>query len=321
MCNFIIILLITFSLLSGYYCNTTGAYDTIICPRGQYCPLGSDYPTPCPRGTQLNTEGRYEEGHCDPCDAGYACDSVGTVTATTLCSPGYYCLAGSNSSMPTGALCPEGYYCPSGTLDYTRTPCQNGTYGNYSGMTDSSDCLPCDPGKACVGLALTEPNAVCAEGYFCRGGAYSDQPKDAGLTGNMCQPGFYCPAGTGEPIQCPPGSFSNTTQLSSCYDCPAGYYCTDGENAHDCPYGHYCPGNTTLNQPLCPIGTYNNQIRQFSFSSLKRILLWLVLEGVFMGLNVLEDVFFLQECSRVYVQISTFLRVSEWESTFLRVYV
>lgn len=241
----------------GYYCNGTGTVDQIICPRGHYCPLGSEQPTPCPRGTQLNTEGRSAEAECDLCDAGFACDSVGTVSPTTLCHQGYYCLEGSNSSMPSGALCPEGYYCPEGTSDYTQTPCRNGTYGNYSGMVDSSDCIPCDPGKACVGLALTQPNAICMAGYFCRNGAYSDQPKDGGTTGDLCTVGSYCPAGTGEPIQCPAGSFSNTTQLSECYDCPPGYYCVDGENALRCPKGRYCPGNNTAYQPMCPTGTYN----------------------------------------------------------------
>lgn len=253
----------------GYYCNGTGTVDQIICPRGHYCPLGSEQPTPCPRGTQLNTEGRSAEAECDLCDAGFACDSVGTVIPTTLCHQGYYCLEGSNSSMPSGALCPEGYYCPEGTSDYTQTPCRNGTYGNYSGMVDSSDCIPCDPGKACVGLALTQPNAICMAGYFCRNGAYSDQPKDGGTTGDLCTVGSYCPEGTGEPIQCPAGSFSNTTQLTECYDCPPGYYCVDGENALRCPKGRYCPGNNTAYQPMCPTGTYNPDFGEGLLSSLR----------------------------------------------------
>jgi hypothetical protein len=86
--------------------------------------------------------------------------------ATTLCSPGYYCLEGSNSSQPVGALCPEGYYCPQGTSDYTLSPCNNGTFGNYSGMQAAGDCLPCTPGFACVGMGLTAPNTNCKAGMF-----------------------------------------------------------------------------------------------------------------------------------------------------------
>ena len=62
-------------------------------------------------------------------------------------------------------------------------------------MVDAGDCLPCTPGFACVGPGLTAPNEVCMEGYFCRGGAYSNQPKDGGLTGDPCPVGHYCPTG------------------------------------------------------------------------------------------------------------------------------
>ena len=61
----------------------------------------------------------------------------------------------------------------------------------------------------------------------------------------------------GEPIRCEPGSFQNTTGRDYCFDCPAGYHCTDGENTLQCPRGHYCPTNTTAAIPKCPTGTYN----------------------------------------------------------------
>lgn len=241
----------------GYYCNGTGTVNEVICPKGHYCPLGSEQPTPCPRGTMLNQEGRFNLTHCNNCTAGYACDSVGTAIPTTRCHPGYYCLEGSDTSMPQGSLCPEGYYCPEGTADYIDTPCGNGTYSNYSGMSDISECIPCDPGKACTGLALTKPNGVCAAGYFCRRKATTTRPRDGGSTGDLCVSGSYCPEGTGEPKRCEAGSFSNTTGLAACYGCPPGFYCVDGENALRCPQGRYCPGNNTAYQPMCPTGTYN----------------------------------------------------------------
>jgi hypothetical protein len=65
--------------------------DNIICPQGFYCPLGSEVPTPCPRGTMLKEVGRYEKTHCDPCTAGQACESVGLSAPNVTCVAGHYC--------------------------------------------------------------------------------------------------------------------------------------------------------------------------------------------------------------------------------------
>ena len=58
-------------------------------------------------------------------------------------------------------------------------------------------------------------------------------------------------------MRCPPGFFQNMTGTDFCMDCPAGYYCTDGENPFACPRGRYCPDKTNSSQPSCPRGTYN----------------------------------------------------------------
>ena len=73
----------------------------------------------------------------------------------------------------------------------------------------------------------------------------------------------------GEPVRCEPGSFQNSTGRDYCYDCPAGYYCTDGENTLMCPRGHYCPTNTTADIPKCPTGTYNEFLGLDSATNLK----------------------------------------------------
>ena len=185
----------------GYYCNSTGTVDPVICPPGYYCPKESEQPTPCPRGTFLSVIGRYEEAHCDECTEGYACESVGMDAAVTLCSAGYYCIKGSNTSIPIGMsfgdLCPPGYYCEAGTANYLTSPCINGTYSNASGLLSSAMCIDCDAGLVCGGLALLEPNDVCAAGYFCRSGAYTNKPEDGGTTGDPCTKGHYCPPSTG----------------------------------------------------------------------------------------------------------------------------
>ena len=192
----------------GYYCNMTGTVDPIICPEGHYCEKKTDQPTPCPRGMFLKDVGGSEEIHCDPCTEGFACESVGISDPYTECAAGYYCMAGSNTShpvgMPFGDICPAGYYCELGTANYINSPCPNGTYSNTTALESADNCTLCDPGLVCSGLALHEPNGICAAGYFCRMGAFTDKPADAGVTGDPCTMGHHCPLGSG-----------NKTNLSS----------------------------------------------------------------------------------------------------------
>ena len=123
--------------LQGYFCNQTGTVYPEICPTGHYCPLGSATPSHCPRGTYLNVQGKEELTQCNPCTQGYACEDTGLPLPVTQCSAGFYCLQGSNTSIPNaqtfGDICPQGHYCILGTGDYRLTPCDNGTYSNATG--------------------------------------------------------------------------------------------------------------------------------------------------------------------------------------------
>ena len=47
--------------------------------------------------------------------------------------------------------------------------------------------------------------------------------------GGVCWNGHYCPEGTTTPLSCPQGTFSNVSNLDSCYTCPPGYYCVPGK--------------------------------------------------------------------------------------------
>lgn len=67
---------------------------------------------------------------------------------------------------------------------------------------------------------MPQPNLYCAAGYFCRHNATSATP-DQGDDANICPVGHYCPEGTGEPVNCPLGTFGNDTglfwlELSTC---------------------------------------------------------------------------------------------------------
>ena len=184
----------------GYYCNGTATTIPIICPKGAYCPLRSKYPTPCLEGTYNPNEGSDVIDYCVSCDPGMACESAGLETPNIECDPGHYCPNASETRIPVGQtygdLCPPGYYCPQKTSHFKHYPCHNGTYSNSTGNQAEENCTSCDPGKVCNGLALTEPNDICAAGYFCRGGAASNMPKDGGTTGDPCTVGNYCPEGS-----------------------------------------------------------------------------------------------------------------------------
>ena len=188
----------------GFYCNGTATTDPIICPTGTYCPLRSTYPTPCPEGTYNPDMGRDIIDYCTSCDPGWACESVGLDAPNIECDPGHYCLNASETRIPIekdyGDLCPPGYFCPLNTDSYTDYPCPNGTYSNYTGNQAEENCTSCDPGKVCNGFALTEPNGICAAGYFCRQGASSNMPRDGGTTGDLCTVGNYCPEGSSKKL-------------------------------------------------------------------------------------------------------------------------
>ncbi|NXA38995.1 AB24G protein, partial [Eudromia elegans] len=114
-------------------------------------------------------------------------------------------------------------------------------------------------------------------------------PQD-GESGQPCPPGYYCPEGAPLPIQCPPGTWSDSEggkSLQECQPCSGGYYCnssglttpsghcspgyycvarahtptpTDGVSGAPCPIGHFCPLGSRSPAP-CPSGSYMPQAR------------------------------------------------------------
>lgn len=84
----------------------------------------------------------------------------------------------------------------------------------------------------------------CPDGYFCTPVNLTASPYSGY---KICPPGFYCPEGTGLDLkECVPGTYSNTSGLSSlsqCLDCPARKYCSEYHAltfTGDCAGGHYC---------------------------------------------------------------------------------
>lgn len=235
------------------------------CPPGHYCPTGTANPEPCPSGTYLPTSGHNNVDDCLLCDESYYCREAGQSQVTALCSAGFYCLGGANTSTPmdgfSGDVCPEGAYCPFGSSFYID--CPNGTFMNHTG---AAECYICPEGYYCT--IRTHP-IPCPQGYFCPEGTAADwRPCPRGTFGasdglsqevqcTPCHGGRYCEA---------PGEADVT---GPCLD---GFYCAFGVDLHSpagghrgngsvCPVGHYCPAGTTL--PIsCPAGEYNNVTQQ-----------------------------------------------------------
>ncbi|KAK2153850.1 hypothetical protein LSH36_283g03036, partial [Paralvinella palmiformis] len=65
------------------------------CPKGHYCPTGSEEPIPCPPGTYGFSWRLSSEDLCTPCGAGKYCPSQNMTADGSDCWPGYYCRSGS----------------------------------------------------------------------------------------------------------------------------------------------------------------------------------------------------------------------------------
>ena len=70
--------------------NDTHFTGNDVCPVGYFCPNGTDYPFPCPRGTFSNVEEVTDVDGCEPCPPGRYCNvSAYTVTSEApMCDPG-----------------------------------------------------------------------------------------------------------------------------------------------------------------------------------------------------------------------------------------
>ena len=225
-----------------------------VCPRGSYCPLGSGLPVPCPVGTFNNRTGATASSDCVDCTPGYFCEGLGNTQPTGTCSEGYYCDGGASTPTQHGSV--PGYYSPSGSSN--TAPCVAGT---YSGKFLAAECENCPAGYYCPSINMTSYDQY------------------------ICNLGHYCPEGTSNPLQCPPGTYSaglGNTKLADCLACPpgaycaepgldaisgyceAGYYCSSGAEVSvhavitatggPCPVGHYCPTGTGSPIP-CPRGS------------------------------------------------------------------
>lgn len=145
-------------------------------------------------------------------------------------------------------------------------PCPSGTIGNFSGLTDGSECTPCPPGYYCSTPGLLEPTGPCSPGYYCDGGADRPNPSHGG---DICPSGFFCPQSTHIPIACPTGTYlprEGAHNISDCISCPTGFFCNSSGlqiPSGACEAGYFCTMGASTASPtdiltgdICPLGSF-----------------------------------------------------------------
>ncbi|RUS80923.1 hypothetical protein EGW08_011304, partial [Elysia chlorotica] len=285
---------------AGYYCleyglsTPTGQCDAgFFCPEGQsvprptdlpcspghFCLAGSHNQTGCPSGTY---QPHWQQSDCDICPAGFFCKAFGDYQDLDAANVTNGNVSYRGVSVP--ATCPAGSYCPEGTEFETHYLCPAGSYSNSTGLSNATQCTPCDPGMFCLGEGNTSPSGPCTAGHYCTQGAYTSTPTD-GMTGDICPAGQFCVEGSITGQGCPVGTFSTRTGLTNSSECElctpghycgitgltavsntcwGGFYCSLGSEERApiaqtfgdvCPAGSYCPNGTAVPAP-CPSGTY-----------------------------------------------------------------
>lgn len=250
----------------GYTCENPGTATPAVCPRGKFCPGQTITPMNCPEGTFGNSTGLRHGEECSSCSPGYYCETAGLTTPTGICNQGFVCRVGSNSSSPLGdpandkdnSKCPKGGYCPTGSS--IAQACPKGTYLNFTGAVNKSQCMACTPGMYCAVGMLGKPTGTCRAGYYCSGGAFTP-------TQYRTTPGHYSGVGAFQEEPCAPGTYQPENGASSCRTCPKGYFCNDTAmtSGRECPKGFYCGYGTITPQP-CLEGSYNPSLNLFNQS-------------------------------------------------------
>lgn len=137
-----------------------------------------------------------------------------------------------------GYFCTPGYYCPAGSSSSIEMPCPEGTYSDSYEIFDASQCYVCPAGYKCPEATSSLTGMIaCPLNQFC-------------IPGTKSSVTMKCPAGSYAP-------YTNSKSMDDCIPCPYGSYCLSGENPATCPMGYYCPKSTEYaNQYPCPAGFY-----------------------------------------------------------------
>lgn len=189
---------------SGTY-SGWGASSCTVCPAGYYCSGG--IVQACPTG-QYSWEGSTS---CSTCESQYYCDYTGIMYP---CPAGHMCNEDVNY-LSKPRPCQAGYYCHNGN---SEVGCPSGTYSLYDANEGISTCTPVPPGYGFT--ASDHPPIRCAPGFY----------QDEYFNSNGCQAcsvGYECPGDGDSAImrRCARGKYAPIQGLSTCFDCPEGFYC------------------------------------------------------------------------------------------------
>jgi hypothetical protein len=163
----------------GFSCSEASvSSSSTLCASGphMYCPLGSYRALDVPAGF-YSVNG-----------------SLTTRSAVAACSPGSFCSEGVMRSCPAGTfsnkgskteacdgLCSPGYYCPAGSTSPTQVICPAGRYG-VAGMTNEACKGECSAGYWCpAGSTAPYQNECGGENKFCPSGSGAAQPVKSGF--------------------------------------------------------------------------------------------------------------------------------------------
>lgn len=72
------------------------------CPKGFWCPQQTSVPSPCVPGTYSDQHYLISESECESCELGMYCSQYNLTSPEEVCSPGFYCLNGSDTPTPSG---------------------------------------------------------------------------------------------------------------------------------------------------------------------------------------------------------------------------
>ncbi len=247
---------------AGTFSSSGGATTCLDCAAGLSSGPGASSCTSCPAGKYFSEDicvdckaGFYKiagEASCTACAAGRFSSSPGnTAPCASLCSAGFYCLAGSSNATPArcaagyfgssaGAtspacdgVCSAGYYCPTGSTSHTQAPCAAGRHGSSVGNANSTCNGPCNAGYYCPAASSSATQAPCAAGRYGSSVGNANSACDG-----PCRAGYYCPMGSTSATQnaCPAGTYSGDGASTCSSPASADFYWDPGFSAFQlCP--------------------------------------------------------------------------------------
>ena len=209
------------NVVAGYYIKTANDKDATVCGTGTYSTAHS------------KTYG--QTSSCSQCPEGYRDGTaVGNKTSQSVClknvAAGYYIKTANDKN---ATACAAGTSSTAHSKTYGQTSsCSQCPEGTYNTTTGNGSCTPCE------------------NGYYCGGGT-DRHGCPAGTKGT----------GTGKSTlangctTCAAGTYNTGTGNTTCTDCPAGSYCTNGAKT-PCPSGQWSNGGASTCFSKCSSVTY-----------------------------------------------------------------